>query len=166
MLPHTTHHTPPRKIILLLLIIITPFWSFAQTGDEFYLEAYNKADITPINQSQNGKFIELEFSDPQLNSIFDSFQILHYEEAFEGLALCEVYDLNKIFILKLESTIDINRLTASPLIKKVEFPLKYELAEGLPNDYYIPTFDEANQYESPGDSIRNDYLDLIQTPCT
>jgi len=165
MLPHTTHHTPPRKIILLLLIIITPFWSFAQTGDEFYLEAYNKADITPINQSQNGKFIELEFSDPQLNSIFDSFQILHYEEAFEGLALCEVYDLDKIFILKLESAIDINRLTASPLIKKVEFPLKYELAEGLPNDYYIPTFDEANQYESPGDSIRNDYLDLIQAPC-
>ncbi|HLS31150.1 MAG TPA: S8 family serine peptidase, partial [Flavobacteriaceae bacterium] len=143
-----------------------PFGSFAQIGDEFYLEAYNKADLTPINQTQNGKYIELEFSDPQLNSIFDNFQILNYEEAFDGLALCNAYDLDKVFILKLDSPVGINRLTVSPLIKKVEFPIKYELASNnLPNDYYIPTFDESNQYESPGDTIRNDYLDLIQAPC-
>src|SRR5690625_8053616 len=98
MLPHTTHHTPPRKIILLLLIIITPFWSFAQTGDEFYLEAYNKADITPINQSQNGKFIMLEYSDTQLNYIFYSFQLLIYDYSFDGLTHSSVYYLAYIFI--------------------------------------------------------------------
>src|SRR5690625_4796223 len=143
-----------------------PFGSFAQIGDEFYLEAYNKADLTPINQTQNGKYIELEFSDPQLNSIFDNFQIINYEEAFGGLSLCEEYGLDKVFILKLDSPVGTNRLTVSPLIKKVEFPIKYELASNdLPNDYYIPTFDESNQYESPGDTIRSDYLDLIQAPC-
>src|SRR5690625_2455020 len=108
-----------------------PFGSFAQIGDEFYLEAYNKADLTPINQTQNGKYIELEFSDPQLNSIFDNFQILNYEEAFDGLALCNAYDLDKVFILKLDSPVGINRLTVSPLIKKVEFPIKYELASKI-----------------------------------
>src|SRR5690625_72483 len=100
-----------------------PFGSFAQIGYEFYLEAYNKSDSTRINQTKNRNYIELEISDPQLNSIFDNFQILNYEEAFGGLSLCEEYSFDKVFILKLDSPVDTNRLTVSPLIKKVEFPI-------------------------------------------
>src|SRR5699024_10578135 len=161
------HNKSPSftKKIILLFILLIPLWSMAQTGKNFYLEAHNKEDLIPIHKTKEREYIELEFADPELNSIFKTFQIIKYEEAFYGFA-CKDSGLDKVFVIELDSSVDIGRLTTSSLIKKVEPVLEYELASGeLPNDYYIPTFDEANQHESPGDSIRNDYLDLIQASC-
>ncbi|HLS30161.1 MAG TPA: S8/S53 family peptidase, partial [Flavobacteriaceae bacterium] len=63
------------------------------------------------------------------------------------------------------------RLTASPLIKRVEFIPEYELASGeLPNDYYTPNMNLVNDsipdpYNNVQDTVRNSYLDLIKAPC-
>lgn len=83
LLWHTAPRTPHIISFILLIFLIIPSWSFAQQGKEFFLEAYNKTDLTPISQTQNGKYIELQFSDPQLTSIFVNLKILAYKDYAE-----------------------------------------------------------------------------------
>src|SRR5690625_3780379 len=100
------HNKSPSfsKKIILLFILLIPLWSIAQTGKNFFIEAYNKEELTPIRQTEEGKYIKLEFADPQLNSIFEELQIVKYENTFEGLDLCR--DLGNVFTIEVVSEIN------------------------------------------------------------
>ena len=140
--------------------------AYSQEGKSFYLKGYNEEDLTPINRIYKKGYFTLEFSDSKLNEVFQDLKVLKYENYIDGLLLCEQYGLNNIFVLILKDSTTSQKFLSSSVVQDIKIASQDDLAfEDLPNDYYIPTFDEANQHESPGDSIRNDYLDLIQAPC-